>query len=130
VTNQHDARQKFGGDHFDYVLLDLQIPAKPGRGGASKAFGMNLLRELVGKPRRRDLPVIIMTAYTADGLNLASKLTSWGPPSSSPNRLKTASGRWPGDLQVPAFPARRTAGSAAEPQGPSAGTLERSVAAS
>ena len=55
VTNQHDARQRFQEERFDYVLLDLQIPAKPNRGGASKQYGVNLLREILGKPPRRDL---------------------------------------------------------------------------
>lgn len=78
VTNQHDARETFHRERFDYVLLDLQIPAKPNRGGASKEFGINLLREIMGKPPRRDLPVIIMTAYTAEGLNLSNTLRSDG----------------------------------------------------
>jgi CheY-like chemotaxis protein len=78
VTNQHDARQRFQDEQFDYVLLDLQIPAKPNRGGANVAYGVNLLREIMGKPPRRDLPVIIMTAYTAEGLNLSNTLRSDG----------------------------------------------------
>jgi CheY-like chemotaxis protein len=78
VTNQQDARQRFQDERFDYVLLDLQIPAKPNRGGASKQFGINLLREILGTPPRHDLPVIIMTAYTADGLNLSNELRSYG----------------------------------------------------
>ncbi|MHB8974309.1 MAG: response regulator [Pirellulaceae bacterium] len=78
VTNQHDARQRFQEEQFDYVLLDLQIPAKPNRGGANVTYGVNLLREIMGKPPRRDLPVIIMTAYTAEGLNLSNTLRSDG----------------------------------------------------
>lgn len=78
VTNQQDARQRFQEERFDYVLLDLQIPAKPNRGGANVDYGVNLLREMMGKPPRRDLPVIIMTAYTAEGLTLSNTLRSDG----------------------------------------------------
>jgi CheY-like chemotaxis protein len=78
VTNQQDARQRFQEERFDYVLLDLQIPAKPNRGGANVEYGVNLLREIMGKPPRRDLPVIIMTAYTAEGLTLSNTLRSDG----------------------------------------------------
>lgn len=78
VTNQQDARLRFQDERFDYVLLDLQIPAKPNRGGANKEYGINLLREIMGKPPRRDLPVIIMTAYTAEGLGLSNKMRADG----------------------------------------------------
>ncbi len=78
VTNQQDARQRFREERFDYVLLDLQIPAKPNRGGATVEYGVNLLREIMGKPPRRDLPVIIMTAFTAEGLGLSNKMRADG----------------------------------------------------
>ena len=38
VTNQHDARRALRTEEFRYVLLDLQIPARPNRGAASKEF--------------------------------------------------------------------------------------------
>jgi len=78
VTNQEDARAALGQDHYHYVLLDLQIPAKPNRGGASLEFGINLLREISqggGSPRT---PVIIMTAYITECLNLSTRLQSFG----------------------------------------------------
>lgn len=78
VTNQQDARDALGRDHFHYVLLDLQIPAKPNRGGASKEFGINLLREIsehVATPRT---PVIIMTAYISECLDMSTRLLSFG----------------------------------------------------
>jgi len=46
ATNQHDAQQMLQDGEYSYVLLDLQIPAKPNRGGADKEFGCNLLREI------------------------------------------------------------------------------------
>lgn len=34
VANQAEAQQKLEANGYDYVLLDLHIPARPGRGGA------------------------------------------------------------------------------------------------
>ncbi|MDZ4847862.1 MAG: response regulator [Pirellulaceae bacterium] len=78
VTNQSDARNALSSKAFDYVLLDLQIPAKPHRGGADKQFGMNLLEEISQGRHRHSPPVIIMTAFLADGLNLSRKLSELG----------------------------------------------------
>ena len=46
ATNQHDAQELLQNHDYGYVLLDLQIPAKPHRGGADKEFGCNLLRNI------------------------------------------------------------------------------------
>ncbi len=78
VTNQSDARNAIQAHDFDYVLLDLQIPARPHRGGADKQFGINLLEEIKQNPAKCYVPVIIMTAYLADGLNLSRKLSVLG----------------------------------------------------
>ncbi len=70
VTNQHDAREKLKQGDYNYVLLDLQIPAKPNRGGADKEFGFNLLKDIQRIKGPMRTPVIVMTAYTTDGLEL------------------------------------------------------------
>ena len=46
ATNQYDAQQMLRECEYSYVLLDLQIPAKPNRGGADKEFGCNLLKNI------------------------------------------------------------------------------------
>ena len=78
VTNQFDAREALRSQDFQYVLLDLQIPAKPKRGGASKEFGVNLLREIRHHRAADQLPVVIMTAYSADCLDLTTELIDNG----------------------------------------------------
>lgn len=78
VTNQHDARQALRAERYQYVLLDLQIPAKPNRGGASMEFGVNLLRDIHDMVAPDDVPVVIMTAYSADCLDLSTELASMG----------------------------------------------------
>lgn len=75
VTNQHDAQHALTANTYDYVLLDLQIPAKGKRGGAEKEFGANLLAHV---RERHRLPVIVMTAYTGDCLDLAMELLAKG----------------------------------------------------
>jgi CheY-like chemotaxis protein len=59
---------------FDYVLLDLQIPAKANRGGADKQYGINLLKDIQRMKAPSPPPVIMMTAHLADGFNLSSEL--------------------------------------------------------
>ena len=78
VTNQFDARAALRTQDFRYVLLDLQIPAKPKRGGASKEFGINLLREIRDQRNSEQLPVVIMTAYSSDCLDLTTELIDNG----------------------------------------------------
>ncbi len=78
VTNQFDARAALRTQEFRYVLLDLQIPAKPKRGGASKEFGVNLLREIRDQRDSNQLPVVIMTAYSSDCLDLTTELIANG----------------------------------------------------
>jgi CheY-like chemotaxis protein len=78
ATNQHDAQQKLRTGDYSYVLLDLQIPAKPNRGGADKEFGANLLSDIQLIKGRGQLPVIVMTAYSSDCLDLTTELFSNG----------------------------------------------------
>lgn len=78
ATNQHDAQQMLREHEYDYVLLDLQIPAKPNRGGADKEFGCNLLQDIQRIKGRCRTPVIVMTAYSADCLDLTTELHANG----------------------------------------------------
>jgi len=78
ATNQHDAQQMLQDSDYSYVLLDLQIPAKPNRGGADKEFGCNLLRDIQHIKGRGRTPVIVMTAYSADCLDLSTELYANG----------------------------------------------------
>ena len=74
ATNQQDAQQLLKSMDFDYVLLDLQIPAKANRGGADKQYGINLLKDIQRMKAPSPPPVIMMTAHLADGFNLSSEL--------------------------------------------------------
>jgi CheY-like chemotaxis protein len=78
ATNQHDAQQVLQTGNYSYVLLDLQIPAKPQRGGADKEFGVNLLANIQEIKGPRKLPVIVMTAHSADCLDLTTELFAGG----------------------------------------------------
>jgi CheY-like chemotaxis protein len=78
VTNQFDAQEELQSGDFAYVLLDLQIPAKPNRGGADKQYGINLLSDIQRIKGLGQLPVIMMTAYTAECLDLTSELRAAG----------------------------------------------------
>jgi CheY-like chemotaxis protein len=78
ATNQHDAQQMLRGGEYDYVLLDLQIPAKPNRGGADKEYGLNLLGDIQRIKGQRRLPVIVMTGYSSDCVDLTTELFANG----------------------------------------------------
>lgn len=74
VTNQQDAQQMLASQKFHYVLLDLAIPARSG-GQADKQFGINLLEYI---HYGCELPVLIMTAYLADCVDLGNQLRELG----------------------------------------------------
>ncbi|MFO0915205.1 MAG: response regulator [Pirellulales bacterium] len=78
VTNQHDARLRLRSSDCDYVLLNLEIPAKASRGEAHTEFGYNLLRDIARIKGKGTVPVIVMTANGWDGLNLAADLYANG----------------------------------------------------
>lgn len=78
VTNQEDALAKLEAAHYDYVLLDLHIPARPNRGGASHEFGGNLLKAIRERHAPNQLPVIIMTAHHGKCVDHTSELTRAG----------------------------------------------------
>lgn len=78
VTNQSDAQSRIEAGAYDYILLDLTIPARPHRGGASHECGANLLRMIRERFGPAQLPVIIMTAHHDKGLNQAGELSRLG----------------------------------------------------
>lgn len=78
VTNQEDALARLDAGRYDYVLLDLHIPARPNRGGASHEFGVNLLRAIRERHGPNQLPVIIMTAHHGKCVDHTSELTRAG----------------------------------------------------
>lgn len=78
VTNQEDALARLDAGRYDYVLLDLHIPARPNRGGASHEFGVNLLRAIRERHGANQLPVIIMTAHHGKCVDHTSELTRAG----------------------------------------------------
>ncbi len=78
VASQAEAIDAIENKHFDLALVDLQIPAMPGRGGADIEFGVNLLKAIRERTSYQDLPVMIMTAHAADGFNLVGKLKHMG----------------------------------------------------
>ncbi|MFM8398813.1 MAG: response regulator, partial [Pirellula sp.] len=70
VTNVEDAKKQLASTSYSCVLLDLCIPAKPGRGGASEDFGVILLTEIQRIKKPSPPQVYMMTAHTAQGFDL------------------------------------------------------------
>lgn len=79
AASQAEAQQKLEANGYDYVLLDLHIPARPGRGGASAEFGLHLLRSIRHMKGPSAMPVIIMTGQGAACVDLMSELNRLGP---------------------------------------------------
>ncbi|MCL4198391.1 MAG: response regulator [Phycisphaerales bacterium] len=78
VASQEEALAALGEGQFDYVLLDLHIPARSGRGGASIDCGVNLLRQIRKRFSAVELPVIAITAYAPECVNLSTELYRLG----------------------------------------------------
>lgn len=78
VASQEEAIDRLGEDRFDYVLLDLHIPARRRRGGASTECGANLLRHIRKRFSLLDLPVIVMTAHSDACVDLTTELVRLG----------------------------------------------------
>jgi DNA-binding response OmpR family regulator len=71
--DQGTAWKLFEARHYDYVLLDLEIPVEPGR-LFRKENGMNLLKQISGHPAKNGVPVIVMTGHGKDSPDLAVSL--------------------------------------------------------
>lgn len=78
VKSQEEARQQIGEGAFTYVLLDLQIPMRFGRGLACIEYGEHLAREINQCPAMQGVPIIVMTAYGKEGLEIAAPLCEHG----------------------------------------------------
>lgn len=78
VKSQEEARQQIADGGFTYVLLDLQIPVRFGRGLACIEYGEHLAREINQGPAMQGVPIIVMTAYGKEGLEIAAPLCEHG----------------------------------------------------
>lgn len=76
--SQSAARTLLAEREFSYVLLDLEIPVRDDGGFARVENGQNLLAEMRGSPATAEVPVIVMTAYGADGPELAVRQMKMG----------------------------------------------------
>ena len=64
--DQDAARKLLGAGKYDYILLDLQIPVKPGKLSRVQN-GINLLTQIRGTAGMEAVPIIVMTAHGNDG---------------------------------------------------------------
>lgn len=64
ATCQDETRQRLATTHYDYFVLDLEIPVRSERSVARLQNGLNLLGELVAA---RLGPVIVVTGYGNNG---------------------------------------------------------------
>lgn len=78
AKSQEEARQKISAGGFTYVLLDLQIPVRFGRGLPCIEYGEHLAREIHQSPAMQGAPIIVMTAYGKEGLEMAAPLCEHG----------------------------------------------------
>jgi DNA-binding response OmpR family regulator/DNA-binding transcriptional ArsR family regulator len=78
VVTQQDARKALEAEDFDYVLLDLEIPAKSPKGKPSKEFGANVLADIRRIKRDRRPPVIVMSGHVGFCLNHSNELRERG----------------------------------------------------
>ena len=63
VTNQKDARYRLEDETFDFVLLDLSLPAHKSDSNPLPFIGEELLAHIRERFNSKELPVIMMTAY-------------------------------------------------------------------
>lgn len=78
ATNQQQAVEFLQNNGYDLVLLDLQIPARPGSSLANSEFGKHLLRQIREIKGHGNVPVVIMTGHHQDGLDMAADLVGMG----------------------------------------------------
>lgn len=78
AQSQEDAQKLLGVNRYDYVLLDLEIPTKAGRGGASVQYGLNLAEHIHSATGKGALPVIVMTGHSEKCVNMVEPLNAAG----------------------------------------------------
>jgi DNA-binding response OmpR family regulator len=76
--SQADAEQLLAAKRYDYVLLDLAIPARATSGGASTDFGLLLLEHIRAAHAPSELPVMVMTVRTGECVDLTKRLVAAG----------------------------------------------------
>ena len=75
--DQESARKMLAAGKYDYILLDLEIPVKPGR-LCRIENGKNLILEIRKTPGMENLPVIVMTGHGNDSPDLAVSVMRTG----------------------------------------------------
>ncbi|MBS3735502.1 MAG: response regulator, partial [Phycisphaerae bacterium] len=78
AQSQQEAYELIQRTHYDYVLVDLEIPARTGRGFAKIEYGKKLISQIQRAKGRGRVPVVVMTAHHMHGLNLARELLIHG----------------------------------------------------
>lgn len=78
AESQQEARELIEKNDYHYVLADLEIPARTGRGFAKIEYGRKFVEQVQQAKGRGQIPVIIMTGHHKDGLNLAMELLGNG----------------------------------------------------
>lgn len=76
ATNQREANDLLAANEYGLILLDLQIPSRPG-GKDLPEFGKNLLKQIRAR-MGRDMPVILMTAQHQQCVDLITELHEIG----------------------------------------------------
>lgn len=78
AESQQEAHELIERNQYHYVLADLEIPARPGRGFAKIEYGKKLIGQIQQIKGRGVIPVIVMTGYHKHGLNMALELLGNG----------------------------------------------------
>ncbi len=78
AESQQEARELIEQNGYHYVLADLEIPSRTGRGFAKIEYGKKLVEQIQQIKGRGVIPVILMTAHHMNGLNLAIELLGNG----------------------------------------------------
>lgn len=76
--NNEDARKLLATKDFDYVLLDLRIPASSRGGDARIQNGVSLFQQILKIKGVGKLAIIIMTSHAAEALNFAGDFQNDG----------------------------------------------------
>jgi len=78
AESQQEARELLETRDYHCVLADLEIPVRTGRGFAKIEFGRKLIEQIPQLKGRGAVPVIVMTGYHQEGLNLTTELLGNG----------------------------------------------------
>ncbi len=76
--NNEDARKLLQANDYDYVLLDLRIPASRRGGNARIQNGVSLFHQILKIKGVGKVPVIIMTSHTAEALLFVNEFQNDG----------------------------------------------------